>query len=185
MNLVPVLALVLMIPASAPPSQQAGHHGHGSPYAGLENRAVKALSDQQIADLKAGRGMGLALSAELNGYPGPLHALELADKLELTPEQRVRAQGLFDAMKAEVIPLGERIVIQEAELDRLFAEKRITPESLKASTAAIGALQGELRAAHLRYHLSALEILTAHQVHMYARLRGYGYASSPMHGGKH
>ena len=42
------------------------------PYAGLEGRSVKALSEQQIADLRAGRGMGLALAAELNGYPGPM-----------------------------------------------------------------------------------------------------------------
>ena len=30
--------------------------------------------------------MGLALAAELNGYPGPLHVIELADSLRLTPE---------------------------------------------------------------------------------------------------
>ena len=36
-----------------------------------------------MADLRAGRGMGLALAAELNGYPGPAHVLELADKLDL------------------------------------------------------------------------------------------------------
>jgi len=29
------------------------------PYAGMEARSIKALSEQQIADLKAGRGMGL------------------------------------------------------------------------------------------------------------------------------
>ena len=52
-----------------------------SPYAGMQARPIKALSSEQIADLKAGRGMGLALTAELNGYPGPAHLLELADKL--------------------------------------------------------------------------------------------------------
>jgi len=30
--------------------------------------SIKTLSDRQIADLNAGRGMGLALAAELNGY---------------------------------------------------------------------------------------------------------------------
>ena len=44
-----------------------------SPYAGMQTRRIKALSEQQVADLKAGRGMGLALAAELNGYPGPAH----------------------------------------------------------------------------------------------------------------
>lgn len=169
-----LLALALVLPAGGALAQHAGHYGHGSPYAGMEKRAVKALSDQQIADLKAGRGMGLALAAELNGYPGPLHVLELGDKLALTPEQRARTRALFDAMKAETVPLGERIVAQETELDRLFVEKRITPESLKTATAAIGASQSELRAAHLRYHLSTLEILTLHQVHLHGSLRGYG-----------
>src|SRR5690349_20851759 len=75
-----------------------------SPYAGLETRPVKALSEQQIADLKAGRGMGLALAAELNGYPGPAHVLELADALGLSDEQRARTKALFDGMKAETIP---------------------------------------------------------------------------------
>ena len=60
-----------------------------TPYAGMQTRSIKALSDQQIADLRAGRGMGLALAAELNGYPGPSHVLELADKLDLSPDQRV------------------------------------------------------------------------------------------------
>src|SRR5215216_2241767 len=52
-----------------------------SPYAGLQARPLKALSEAQIADLRAGRGMTLALAAELNGYPGPLHVIELADAL--------------------------------------------------------------------------------------------------------
>ena len=49
-----------------------------SRYAGMEKRRVKAISDEQIADLKAARGMGLALAAELNEYPGPMHVLEHA-----------------------------------------------------------------------------------------------------------
>jgi hypothetical protein len=63
-----------------------------TPYAGMQGRSIKALSDQQIADLNTGRGMGLALAAELNGYPGPSHVLELADKLELSAEQRASMQ---------------------------------------------------------------------------------------------
>jgi hypothetical protein len=47
-----------------------------SPYAGYQQRPVKAPSEQQVADLRAGRGIGLALAAELNGYPGPVHVLE-------------------------------------------------------------------------------------------------------------
>jgi hypothetical protein len=154
-------------------AQHAGQHVPAAPYAGLEKRAVKALSDDQIADLRAGRGMGLALAAELNGYPGPVHVLELGDRIGLSAEQRAKVQELHAAMKAETIPLGERLIAQEMDLDRLFAEKRITPASLEESTEAIGATQAALRAAHLRYHLVTLEILTPHQVHRYRELRGY------------
>src|SRR4051812_41793505 len=84
-----------------------------TPYAGIQTRAIKALSDQQIADLRAGRGMGLALAAELNGYPGPSHLLELADRLGLSDAQRSSARKLFEAMKSETIPIGERLIAQE------------------------------------------------------------------------
>ncbi len=42
-----------------------------SPYAGQEQRSIKALSEQEVAALLAGRGAGFAKAAELNGcYPG-------------------------------------------------------------------------------------------------------------------
>ena len=145
-----------------------------TPYAGMQSRPIKALSEQQIADLNAGRGMGLALAAELNGYPGPLHVLELADRLELSSDQRASVQRLFDAMKAEALPLGAKLIEQEAELDRQFAARTVTPESLKASTVAVAATQGILRETHLKYHLSTGSILTPAQMTKYAELRGYG-----------
>ena len=77
-----------------------------TPYAGMQTRPIKALSEQQVADLQAGRGMGLALAAELNGYPGPAHILELADKLNLSADQRASVQQLFNSMKQEALPLG-------------------------------------------------------------------------------
>src|SRR3954469_2535101 len=131
-----------------------------TPYAGLQARPVKALSDQQLADLRAGRGMGMALPAELNGYPGPVHVLELAEALGLTPEQRERVQALRQAMTAEAVPLGERMIAEEAALDRAFAACAVTPASLEAATTAIGQTQARLRAAHLRYHLAMMEVLT-------------------------
>src|SRR6195952_4764653 len=145
-----------------------------TPYAGMQTRPIKALSEQQVADLGAGRGMGLALAAELNGYPGPSHVLELADKLELSADQRARIKALLDSMKAEAVPLGSKLIEQEADLDRQFASRTVTPASLKTSTAAVAATQGELRETHLKYHLSTVEILNPHQMHRYAELRGYG-----------
>jgi Spy/CpxP family protein refolding chaperone len=144
------------------------------PYAGLQARPVKALSDQQIADLKAGRGMGLALAAELNGYPGPLHVLELATPLGLSEDQRAKVAALFDAMKQEAVALGERLIVAETALDRQFADKTITSSGLSEATRDIASLQGELRLAHLKYHLATLELLTPEQAARYSTLRGYG-----------
>lgn len=144
------------------------------PYAGLGGRAIASLSDAQIADLRAGRGMGLALPAEMNGYPGPSHTLEHAAALDLTAEQRSRTQALFDAMKAEAIPLGERLIAQEATLQRLFASRSVRPETLEDATSAIGRTQAALRTAHLRYHLAMMEVLTPDQVRRYGEIRGYG-----------
>ena len=165
-----VLAIGLVGVAAAAWSQT--HH----PYAGLQVRPVKALSDQQIADLEAGRGMGLALAAELNGYPGPMHVLELATALGLSDDQRARVAGLFDAMKREAVPLGGRLIAAETALDRQFADKTITALSLGEATRDIALLQGELRLAHLKYHLMTLELLAPDQAVRYAALRGYGGA---------
>src|SRR4051794_11570450 len=145
-----------------------------TPYAGMQTRPIKALSEQQVADLQAGRGMGLAMAAELNGYPGPAHVLELADKLQLTSEQRSQVQQLFDSMQRDALPLGATLIAQEAELDRQFAGHTVTPESLKAVTAKISDTQGALREHHLKYHLAMMDLLSPVQVARYAELRGYG-----------
>lgn len=153
------------------------------PYIGLDSRPLKALSEQQIADLKAGRGAGFALAAELNGYPGPSHVLELAEALELNADQHRRTTNLFEAMKAETRPLGEIVVSQEADLDKLFSDRTVAPDSLKAATRLIAETTGRLRAAHLGYHLAMLNVLTSEQVSRYARLRGYGAETAkPDHG---
>jgi Spy/CpxP family protein refolding chaperone len=144
-----------------------------TPYAGMQTRSVKALSEQQVADLQTGRGIGLALAAELNGYPGPSHVLELADKLNLSADQRTSVRQLFDSMKAESLPLGTKLIEQEEELDRLFVSHMVTPENLKSATAAIAITQGSLRETHLKYHLTTVELLSPTQVQQYSKLRGY------------
>ena len=159
-------AALLLISAAAANAQ--------TPYAGMQTRSIKALSEQQVADLSAGRGMGLALAAELNGYPGPVHVLELVDKLNLSADQRASVQRLLDSMKAEALPLGAKLLEQEADLDKQFATHTVTPDSLKASTAAVAATQGALRETHLKYHLSMVAVLSPGQKQRYAELRGYG-----------
>jgi len=145
-----------------------------SPYAGMQTRPIKALSEQQIADLKVGRGMGLALTAELNGYPGPIHVLELSDQLGLSADQKTRVQSLFDSMKAEAVPLGLKLLEQESALDQLFATHSVSAENLKTATEQIGVTQAALRDTHLKYHLQTAQILSAEQMQHYSVLRGYG-----------
>lgn len=143
------------------------------PYAGQQQRPIKALSDAEVADYLGGKGMGFAKAAELNHYPGPRHVLDLADKLALSAEQRQRTQALFDAMQQRAMTLGRELVEKERALDERFATGVIDEPSLRTLLQEIGYLQAELRHVHLATHLKQKAILTRHQVVLYDRLRGY------------
>ena len=117
--------------------------------------------------------MGLALPAELNGYPGPLHVLELSEQLQLTSDQRQLIRTLYEQMKMEAISLGQKIIAHEEALNREFVDRKVTASSLASLTSDIGAIQGELRAVHLKYHLVTAELPTSEQARMYVELRGY------------
>ncbi|MGH6901160.1 MAG: Spy/CpxP family protein refolding chaperone [Geminicoccaceae bacterium] len=153
-----------------------------SPYAGWQERNVKALSRQQLEDYLEGRGMSMALPAELNGYPGPRHVLELADELDLTADQLARTRRLFDDMGLQAIELGEQIVAREALLDELFASGRASEASLRDAAEVLGLLNGRLRGHHLGYHLAMRELLDPRQIQSYRRLRGY---AAPTGSGEH
>ena len=169
-----ILLVSVMVLSSGVAMAQHYQHKHGpSAYAGMETRPVKALSDQQLADLRAGRGMGMALAAELNGYPGPIHVLELAEQLGLSGDQRQRVQKLYDTMKADAVSIGEKLIEAEAALDGAFKDRSITAERITELSAAIGETQGVLRALHLKYHLRTAELLSPDQSRRYAELRGY------------
>ena len=148
-------------------------HAQESPYSGWEGREIKALSDNQVRGYLSGKGMGLALPAELNGYPGPKHVLELESRLELSVEQREAVERVFRQMHESAVALGRKIVEAEAGLDTGFASGSISPESLAKQTREIGLLKGELRAAHLKAHLETRAVLTEEQVARYIELRGY------------
>jgi Spy/CpxP family protein refolding chaperone len=160
-----------------------GARADTAPYSGMQARDIKALSPQQMEDLRAGRGMGLALAAELNGFPGPSHVLELADALMLSPAVRERTRALLAAMKDEAVPLGQRLIAEEAALDRDFATSRIDDAGLRRRLEEIAGLQAELRYTHLKYHLTMRALLTPEQIASYDRLRGYAGASTPAHSG--
>lgn len=174
------LALLLAWPAAAQGPHRGHHHppapAAALPYAGLEGRRIKALSAEEVAGLLAGAGMGLALAAELNRYPGPMHVLEHAEALGLTAEQRATAEALRGRMREEARILGARIVALEEELDGIFAAGTAEAGRLAALTAAIGALGGRLREVHLAAHIAMRDALEPGQRAAYARLRGYGAA---------
>lgn len=159
-----------------------------SPYASLEPRRVQALSEERESGLLAGAGLGYAMAAELNGHAGPKHVLELAEALELTPEQRVGVEASFARMKEAAVALGAEIVAAEEELDRRFAHRRLDEAGLSELTARIAELEGRLRFVHLRAHLETDALLSARQRDRYAELRGYagrrsGDASHEGHAG--
>jgi hypothetical protein len=150
-----------------------------APYAGQQGLSIKALSDDDIAALRKGEGMGMAKAAELNGYPGPAHVLQLAAQLGLTEAQRRDVQAIFDRMSAAAKPLGMELIERESALDQLFATHDISPDQLAAATAAIGEVQGRLRAVHLAAHLETRALLNPDQIDHYQRLRGYGGSQAP------
>src|SRR5215813_3350073 len=133
----PILVIVLLICVVSGPVLAAD-----MPYAGQEVRTIKALSDDDIAALSNGEGMGMAKAAELNGYPGPKHVLDLAQQLQLTDAQRHDVQAIFDRMSAAAKPLGAELIAEEQALDQLFANGAITLDRLAAATARIAELQG-------------------------------------------
>jgi len=72
---------------------------HKSNYTGEVDRVIKSLSAKDIEDLMLGNGMGLAKAAELNGYPGPKHVLEMQEQLFLETEQLTSIEEIFEGMK--------------------------------------------------------------------------------------
>src|SRR5437588_10339607 len=142
-------------------------------------RAQRSRDDRpRCSDLRGGRGMGMALAAELNSYPGPAHVLELASALDLSEAQRGRTQALFEEMQKAAMPLGNEVLAKETELDEAFASGRIDDADLHRILADIGRLQGELRYTHLKYHLAVRGLLSRDQIAAYDRFRGYDTACS-------
>lgn len=162
-------------------AHHAAHHGAPaaapatavSPYAAGPAREIQALSAQELAGYAQGQGQRLALAAELNGYPGPLHVLELADALALSPSQRAQTEALRTQHLSQAQSLGAALIAAERALDRAFADRTITPESLQRLTQDAAQQLGALRAEHLQAHLAQTALLTPAQIARYNELRGY------------
>lgn len=164
------VSILLPLPAFA----EDGH----SPYSGQQIREIKALSPDDISDYLKGEGMGLAKAAELNHYPGPRHVLDLSSELNLSEEQRLKTEKIYNAMHESAVRLGKQIVEKEKALDALFNTGSINNKNLEELVRDIARLQGELRVVHLHAHLEMKQILTKEQVEKYDNLRGYGSAEN-------
>lgn len=168
------LLVLMAVPAAAQHAPGQHHPGaNAQPYAGLEQRQFSALAPEQIADLRAGRGMALALAAELNRYPGPMHALDHAAEIGLSDVQAARLRSLMTTMRRDAIDAGERVIAAEQALDAVFSQGLATSESVAAAAAQAGAAWAALRAVHLVTHIATRDALTPEQVARYDVLRGY------------
>ena len=133
-----------------------------------------SLSQEDIKALRQGSGWGLALPAELNGVPGPVHLLELKEELVLSEDQISAIEAIQAEMRAEAIEAGERFIVAEAALDAAFAAADLDEARLRHLIEAAEAARADLRLIHLSRHLSTPVLLTDEQIDRYSELRGYG-----------
>ena len=147
-----------------------------SPYVGEEKRKIKSLSEQDIESLQKGTGAafgGLALLAELNGYPGPRHVLDLETDLQLSEQQKNKIDSIYKDINANAKKIGSTLIDVENQLNTLFTNKTITNSTLDQLIQESASIYGKLRYAHLNAHLKTMEILSPEQVTLYNELRGY------------
>ena len=167
--------LLLLIFSICLPLSSLAQHSHEvqTPYAGMQNRAIKSLSDNDINELRRGAGWGLALAAELNGMPGPTHLLELKDQIPLASEQVAKTKVLLDEMRKAALPAGERLIDAEKALEAAFTNGKIDESSLRRLLADSEAARSELRFIHLSQHYKTVQFLKPEQIKRYNILRGY------------
>lgn len=151
---------------------QHSHH-KDQPYRGQQARSVAGLSASDVQQIEAGNGWGLALAAELNGYPGPRHVLDLANELELTDQQAGQTRDVFAKMQTEAIRIGTEFIAAERALSKAFRSRDVDASGLEALLKEAELQRRQLRFTHLAAHLEMARILTADQINRYDVLRGY------------
>ena len=168
-----VLFLMATLGISATHAQTTGHSHEATPYAGLETRAIKALSESDMEELLRGGGWGLALPAELNGLPGPAHLLELSDEIGLSADQVAQIEAIHAEMKREAIDGGKRLIAAEQAIEDAFAGRDVDAQKLLVLVEEASAARAQLRFVHLSRHLLMPPLLTTEQIRQYGILRGY------------
>src|SRR3989442_15298882 len=137
-----------------------------------DGRGSVGADGQQVAEACAtefekvvgeGRGFGLAFAADQNGYPGPMHVLELRDRLKLTADQAAKVQELMHAMFAESRPKGARLLEAEPKLRRLFADRAADEAAVRGAVGEAERARSEVRLVHLLTHLKTRDLLNEEQ----------------------
>jgi Spy/CpxP family protein refolding chaperone len=134
-------------------------------------------------NIATGRGFGMAFAADHNGYPGPLHILELKDQLKSTPEQEAKAQALMAATLAESRPRSARLLDAEAKLRQLFASGQADETTVRAVVAEVEKARTGVRLVHLMTHLKTRDLLTEEQRRLYHEARWSLHGPIGPHGG--
>jgi len=172
---VAVVSLWGIAEAQTAQPEQSGVHGHAhgaAPAAGsAAHHEVQRCQADYEAVVRDGRGFGMAFAADQNGYPGPLHVLELRDALALSAEQEARARALYHAMLHEARPLGAALLDAEGRLRALFESGTAAEAAVRAQVAEVERRRGELRTVHLLYHLRTRDLLAPGQRTTYHALR--------------
>ena len=166
-----VLALLLAI---LPAHAQHPGHGHTPGAASDGHLKAQACAEEFEAVVRDGRGFGMAFAADQQGYPGPMHVLELKDRLGLDAAQEGRVRALLHAMFAESRPKGARLLDAEARLRSLFASGTADDTAVRTAVAEVERARAEVRLVHLLAHLRTREILTEAQRRTYQEARWPG-----------
>jgi Spy/CpxP family protein refolding chaperone len=175
------VAVVFILGAQSLEAQHPmAQRGAGSPPPHMLAEMYAIAFEENIA---TGRGFGMAFVADQNGYPGPLHVLELKERLKLTTEQERKIQALLTAMFAESKPKSARLLDAEAKLRHLFASGQADETSVSAAAARVEKARTEARLVHLTFHLRTRELLTDEQRRLYHEARWSPHRPMGPHGG--
>ncbi|MGH7306457.1 MAG: Spy/CpxP family protein refolding chaperone [Candidatus Rokuibacteriota bacterium] len=147
--------------------------GDGGGHAG-GHQVAEACSTEFDKVVAEGRGFGMAFAADQNGYPGPMHVLELRDRLKLTADQEAKARALMHAMFAESKPKSAQLLEAEAKLKRLFADRTADDAAVRAAVGEVERARGQVRLVHLLTHLRTRDLLTEDQRRIYHEARWSG-----------
>ena len=173
------IGLILTVATVGISDAENRHDSHASKYRGEETRAIKSLSEADVAELLDGGGWGLAKAAELNGLPGPSHLLDMKDELGLDNGQIEKIERLFVRMREDARSLGKQMIDLETELETGFRDRNIDEKTLRTVLERVAEVRSALRFAHLSAHLQTPAILSASQIDRYNQLRGYGAGKDP------